>query len=386
MKIQSLRFSSFILLFISAVIAYLITNKTDNLLTTSKTETHQDTIWISAVGDLMCHSPQIKDALKSDGRYDFSHMFEFVKPIISESDLAIGNLETVLAGSEKRFSGYPLFNSPDEFVYAIKDAGFDILITSNNHCLDRGFYGLERTIKILDSLAIKHSGTYSSKEDAEKILIINIKGIKLAILSYTYGTNGIAPPKDKEFCVAYIDTQKIKLDIEKAKQNNVDKIIVYLHWGNEYQRFPDALQKNLSKFLFENDVDIILGTHPHVIQPAELKLITTKEGKQKKVFVIYSMGNFISNQRDRFTDSGVIVHLSLIKNSFSGETCIDTVLFTSTYVSKINRRFRVIPTENALNNLKNNDSLWIKLLSTEEKKLRQVLNDFQNHIWMKSKN
>lgn len=380
------RYSSFIsstLLLLSAIFAYFITLESEKFPTVTKIETYLDTIWISAVGDFMCHTPQIKDATTSKGQLDFLHMFEFVKPIISKSDLTIGNLETVLAGANKKFSGYPLFNSPDEFVYAIKETGFDVLITANNHCLDRGFYGLERTIKILDSLGIQHCGTYTSKEDSENPLIVEIKRIKLAILSYTYGTNGISPPQGKEFCVSYIDTSKILLDIQKAKSLNPDKIIFYLHWGNEYQRFPDSLQIKLANFLFENGVDIILGTHPHVVQPAEFKLMKDSNGIAKKVFVIYSMGNFISNQRNKYTNSGVIVHLSLIKDHSKNKTFIDTVLFTPTYVSKIRGHFRVIPIVEKLKGMEKKDSTLIKFLSIEEKNLRHILQDFEQHIWMK---
>jgi len=383
MKKMTFKLTFLILIILTAFISYFfsITNNVNQI--PSDNGELIDTITISAVGDLMCHTQQIRDAKLSDGSFDFSHMFYFVKPILEQSDITIGNLETVLAGSEKKFSGYPLFNSPDEFALAIKEAGFDLLVTSNNHCLDRGFYGLERTIKILDSLGIKHSGTYITDEEAEKILTLEIKNIKMAFLSYTYGTNGIPTPKGKEFCVSLIDTTKIKSDIQKAKQLNVDKIIVYLHWGSEYQRFPNSSQKKLADFLFDNGVDVILGSHPHVIQPSEFKALIDTLGNEKKVFVVYSMGNFISNQRKRFTDSGVIVHLKFVKNFSTNQTYIDTVTFTPTYVSKVNGRFRIIPVKEALQKLERNDSLWINLFSSEEKKLSRVLNDFENHIWMK---
>lgn len=376
-------FSTLFLLIIASILTYFISTNEQTISSPSIDENTIDTITISAVGDLMCHTPQIRDAKLSNGSFDFSHMFYFVKPILEQSDITIGNLETVLAGSDKIFSGYPLFNSPDEFALAIKDAGFDVLVTSNNHSLDRGFFGLERTIKILDSLGIKHCGTYIRKEDSEQALILEIKNFKLALLSYTYGTNGIPIPEGKEFCISLIDTSKIKSDIQKTKQHNPDKIIVYLHWGNEYQRFPTSAQKKLADFLFNYGVDIILGSHPHVIQPSEFKILPDSFGNEKKVFVAYSMGNFISNQRKRFTDSGVIVHLKLVKNFSTNQTFIDTVTFTPTYVSKLNGRFRIVPIKEALQKFEINDSLWINLFSSEEKKMRRVLNDFENHIWMK---
>lgn len=383
MQSMTAKFSYLILLVLIAVFSYFVSSNIETTTIEVDDKNLIDTITISVVGDLMCHTQQIKDAKLSDGSFDFSHTFEFVKHILEKADLTIGNLETVLGGADKNFSGYPLFNSPDEFALAIKEAGFDLLVTANNHCLDRGFYGLERTIKILESLGIKQSGTYITEENSEKILFLEIKNVKIAFLSYTYGTNGIPTPKGKEFCVSYIDMEKIRKDIQKAKQQNPDKIIVYLHWGNEYQRFPDKSQKQLADFLFNNGVDIILGSHPHVIQPSEFKLIADSIGNQKKVFVIYSMGNFISNQRKRFTDSGVIVHFSLIKNFSTNETFIDTITFTSTYVSKSNGRFRIIPVKEALQKFELNDSLWINLFISEKKKLQQVLDDFESHIWMK---
>ena len=383
MQSMTAKFSYLILLVLIAVFSYFVSSNIETTTIEVDDKNLIDTITISVVGDLMCHTQQIKDAKLSDGSFDFSHTFEFVKHILEKADLTIGNLETVLGGADKNFSGYPLFNSPDEFALAIKEAGFDLLVTANNHCLDRGFYGLERTIKILESLGIKQSGTYITEENSEKILFLEIKNVKIAFLSYTYGTNGIPTPKGKEFCVSYIDMEKIRKDIQKAKQQNPDKIIVYLHWGNEYQRFPDKSQKQLADFLFNNGVDIILGSHPHVIQPSEFKLIADSIGNQKKVFVIYSMGNLISNQRKRFTDSGVIVHFSLIKNFSTNETFIDTITFTSTYVSKSNGRFRIIPVKEALQKFELNDSLWINLFISEKKKLQQVLDDFESHIWMK---
>lgn len=374
-------------IFPSVIIILLVVSSfvilTNNNLQTAYEKNPQifvDTIWISVVGDLMCHSPQIRDAMLGKNEYNFNHMFEFVKTHIESSDLAIGNLETVLGGTEKKFSGYPLFNSPDEFASALKNAGFDLLITSNNHCLDRGFYGLERTLNILDSLGLYHTGTFRTYEESEKIQLIEIRGIKLAIFAYTYGTNGINPPKNKNYCVAYIDTNKIKLDIQSAKTLKPDKIIVYLHWGNEYQRFPNNYQQKITNFLFENGVDIILGSHPHVIQPAKLRKVN-HNGEEKNVFVIYSLGNFISNQRKKYTDSGVILKVSLIKNYTLNHTYIDTVITIPTYVSKINGRFRVIPIEETLRKIEEKDTVYYTLFQKEENKLRQILIDFENHIW-----
>ncbi|MCX7833620.1 MAG: CapA family protein [Ignavibacteria bacterium] len=339
-----------------------------------------DTIWISAVGDLMCHGAQLDDARKSDGSYDFNHMFFLIKPIISNVDLAFGNFETVLAGADKKFTGYPTFNSPDEFAQAIKEAGFDVLTTANNHCLDRGFQGLSRTIDILEELGFYRTGTFATEEESNQILIINVKDIRLAVLAYTYGTNGINPPSGKQFSVAYINTSKMKEDIVGAKKLGVDKVIVCIHWGEEYQRYPNTMQKKIATELFEAGADIIFGSHPHVIQPMEVKTVIDENGKQKKVFIIYSMGNFISNQRKRYTDSGVIVRLRLIKNKNTGETIIDKIDYIPTYVSVKSGNFKILPVFNAIKAIEKKETDSKYYFSSDYNRLKEVWNETTSHL------
>ncbi len=339
-----------------------------------------DTIWISAVGDLMCHGAQLEDARKSDGNYDFTHMFSLIKPFISKVDLAFGNFETVLAGADKKFTGYPTFNSPDEFAIAIKEAGFDVLTTANNHCLDRGFQGISRTIEVLEKLGFYRTGTFTNEEESNQILIINVKGIRLAVLAYTFGTNGINPPAGKQYCVAYINTPKMKEDIIGAKKLGVDKVIVCIHWGEEYQRYPNSNQKKIATELFETGADIIFGSHPHVIQPMEVKTVVDENGKEKKVFIIYSMGNFISNQRKKYTDSGVIVRLRLIKNNKTGETIIDKIDYIPTYVSVKSGSFRILPVWNSITAIetKNNESLYY--FPDDFSRLKEVWKETTTHL------
>lgn len=266
------------------------------------------------VGDLMQHQAQIDAARTPNGSYDYTACFANVKEQISKADIAIGNLEVTLAG--RPYSGYPAFSAPDEYLYAIKDAGFDVLLTANNHCLDRRQKGLERTIHILDSLHLMHAGTYldSTQREEKYPLLINKKGFKIALLNYTYGTNGISVKHPN--IVNYIDKQKILQDIQKAQSQNPDAIIACIHWGIEYQSLPNKEQQELADWMIEHGVTHIIGSHPHVIQPIEL----LTEGNHKQHLIVYSLGNFISNMSAPHTDGGMMITLQLEKHKFQLST------------------------------------------------------------------
>lgn len=267
-----------------------------------------DTLSLYFAGDLMQHDAQIKSARQPDGVFDYSRCFSFVKKDIQDADIAVGNLEVTLGG--KPYTGYPAFSAPDEFLYALRDAGFDVLMTANNHCLDRGRKGLERTIMMLDSLRIPHAGTYIN--NVERIhhypLLIEKKGFKVVFLNATYGTNGI--PVSKPNIVNFIDREQIKNDILKARLMRPDVIIAVMHWGLEYKSEPSVSEKEMARWLIGMGVDHVIGSHPHVVQPVE---ILGDEGSLKKNLVVYSLGNFISNMSARHTDGGMVVKLRLKK-------------------------------------------------------------------------
>lgn len=257
-------------------------------------------------GDIMGHDSQIAAANTHNG-YNYDTCFALLKPYIEHADIAIANLEVTLAGPP--FKGYPQFSSPDELAGAIKKSGFDLLITANNHSLDRRKYGLERTIDVLDSMEIIRTGTFKtpSQRESEYPLIIEKNNIRLAVLNYTYGTNGIKIQSPN--IVNYIDKDIIKADLEKARSAEPDFIIVTIHWGLEYQRQENAGQRELAKFIAENGADAIIGSHPHVVQP-----IKHIKNKDKEALVVYSLGNFISNQRKRYTDGGILFEMVLEKD------------------------------------------------------------------------
>jgi poly-gamma-glutamate synthesis protein (capsule biosynthesis protein) len=271
------------------------------------------TISLFFVGDLMGHQPMISAAKISDSnKYEYAHWFQYITPTIEKHDFAIANLEVALGGEP--FSGYPQFSSPDSYAEGVKKSGFDFLITANNHSLDRGKKGLERTIDVLDQLKIEHTGTFKdekSRNDNYPYIKL-LKGKKIAILNFTYGTNGLKVELPN--IVNAIDTIQIKKDIKKAKALKSDFILVTIHWGSEYQRNYNDFQSNLAQWLCDEGADAIIGMHPHVVQPMEI--MHPKNNKTKNIPIAYSLGNFVSNQRDQYKNGGIGVGLELkIKNN-----------------------------------------------------------------------
>jgi poly-gamma-glutamate synthesis protein (capsule biosynthesis protein) len=295
-------------------------------------------------GDVMAHMPQISSAYDSStGTYDFNPVFSLVKPLVSKPDVAIANLETTLAG--KPFAGYPQFSAPDSLATALKHAGFDILITANNHCLDRGQQGLERTVEMLDSFGIPHTGTFvnDSVRKSTYPYIFEVKGVKLALLNCTYSTNGI--PVQRPNVVNYIDTNEIRRDLSRAKQANVDYTIVTIHWGIEYDRNENAEQRNIANFLLKNGADMVIGSHPHVVQP--VKMNDNPNDTASYSLVVYSLGNYVSNQRDRYKNGGIMLNVTLQKTT---KTRLADYSYTPVWVYKgpIDNKlqYRVVPLSN----------------------------------------
>ncbi len=264
-------------------------------------------------GDMMQHAGQIKAAALADGSYDYSECFAYVKDQIEAADLAIANLEVTLGGAP--YKGYPQFCAPDEFAMAIKDAGFDILTTSNNHCCDTGSRGLGRTLRILDSMDIPSLGTYRDSRDRQERypLLVEKNGIRLALLACTYGTNGLPVPSP--YIVNLIDTVQLKQDIAKAKAMQPDAIIAFIHWGVEYVLRPVNSQQRQADWLLAHGVDHVIGGHPHVVQPMEMR--TDSNGK--KHLVVWSLGNYISNMTKDTTFGGLMVTLRLEKRMVNGQ-------------------------------------------------------------------
>lgn len=273
------------------------------------------TVNLAVIGDIMSHSSNFQDAYNSEtDTYDFSYVFEDIQKYIQGADLAIGNLETTFAGKDAIYSGYPNFNTPEQLAQDLKELGIDVVSTANNHSLDKKYSGLSSTLDELDKVGISHTGTYRSSEEQNTILTKNINGINFAFLSFTYGTNGIPVPSGNEYCINLIDKDLILDQIERAKELNPDVLCVSMHWGEEYKLHQNKTQEELADFLFANGVDIIFGSHPHVLQPMEKRTITLDDGSTKDGFVIYSLGNFMSGQVAENTTNSIILNLKVTKH------------------------------------------------------------------------
>ena len=267
---------------------------------------------LAVTGDIMVHSYQYEEAYdQSTGKYDFMHNFTDMKKYFDSADYSIGNFETVLAGEDVGISDYPCFNTPDSFLDSLKYSGIDFVTTANNHCMDKGTDGLLRTIDKLDEYGFDHTGTYKDEESRNTVFVKDINGIKFAFLSYTYGTNGI--PVKNPWNVNLLEEELIKSDIEKAKELNPDFIVVLPHMGVEYETYPREEFKEWADFMFNCGADIILASHPHVLQPMEVREITKDDGSTRNGFVIYSLGNFISSQTTPPRNAGIIVNLDFEK-------------------------------------------------------------------------
>lgn len=305
----------------------------------------KQTVRLLFAGDAMQHQSQI-DAAKTKDGYDYSSYFIQIEDQIKSADIAIVNLETTLPG--KNFTGYPSFGAPDAFAYALKDAGFNVFLTANNHSLDKRKHGLERTIDILDSLRIKHLGTYinQDKKDLYYPLMVIKNGIRIAMLNYTYDTNGISIQKPN--VINLIDKKQILTDIQWAKMMKADIIIANMHWGIEHKLSPSTEQKKLAQFLIKNGVRLIIGSHPHVVQPIEIQ----KQNDSIQNIVVYSLGNFISGMKGDNVEGGMMTKIDLSKDN-NGYIHIDNCSYSLVWVYKPivdkKRNFQLIPIEKYLN-------------------------------------
>ena len=353
-------------------------NSENNIKNESDIKNKPVTFTITALGDSLCHNTQYWDAYnKESGEYDFSYVYEDIQSYTKTSDITIGSLETTFAGEERGYSNYPTFNTPDSLATALKNIGVDIISLAGNHALDYGYTGLCRTIDVLDNAGISHLGTYKTAEDQEKILIQNVKGLNIAFINYTYGTNGIPVPSGKDFCVNLIDKNLIKKQINQAKNQNVDIIVACMHWGTEYRTTANSEQEELANFLFENGVDIILGNHPHVLEPMEKRNITLPDGTKKEVFVVYALGNFTADQRDEITRDSAILNLTITKNS-DNKISIDKVNYVPIYMYKNSNsslhKFKILDIEKTINEYDSglNTSIGLTTYNNLKKQLEKI--------------
>lgn len=346
------------------------------------------TITISVVGDLMCHGPQFEYARVGKDSFDFNPVYRIVKKYLEASNFTFGNLETVTAGKKNGgYTGYPFFNTPTEYLDALKNVGFDFLVTANNHSLDRSEKGILKTIEELNDRSIGYTGTYTSQNDRDSIRVININGIKIAILAYSYGTNGNPIPKGKDYLINLIDYKLIEKDINSAKRNKPDLILVHYHFGEEYKREPVQFQKEVVNKTIELGADIIIGGHPHVLQPVDF--YKTNNGNLDSGFVAYSMGNFISNQQDRYKDAGMILSIKLKKYFYTNLIEIEEVNYLPTWVfkgnSNIGKEFVIIPSTDVADTTISLDNLQLKRMNQAFDDTKKTVTKYTRSFKLKEK-
>jgi poly-gamma-glutamate capsule biosynthesis protein CapA/YwtB (metallophosphatase superfamily) len=324
-------------------------------------------------GDMMGHMPLVTAAYNDSSRkYDYLPVFDYVRSYVQSADLAVVNLEVPLAGAP--YLGYPQFSSPDAVAEGLQQTGFDLLITANNHALDRGKQGLERTIRVLDSLHIAHIGTYrdSGEKDKSNPYIVEKNKISIGFLNYTYGTNGYSAQRPN--IVNYIDTFEIRKDIRLCKSHQADMVIVTLHWGEEYKRFPNQEQQDVAEFIRKCGADAVLGSHPHVVQTIERKRNATDTTLCFPI--VYSVGNFVSNQRERYKDGGIMVELNIEK---ANGVRIKSCSYLPVWVYRGNVRgklgYKLIPPSRL-----EEASSVLKLSEADQKKCLEFYGDTREHL------
>ncbi|WP_058304022.1 CapA family protein [Gorillibacterium timonense] len=304
-------------------------------------------ISLSAIGDVLIHSSVWKDARKEDGSYDFRPMFQQVKEKLEATDITFANSESIIGGESLGLSSYPAFNSPFEVGDALKDAGVDIVSMANNHTLDFREKAIVQAADHWDKLGILFAGANRSEEERNRIRIIERKGVKIAFLAYTYGTNGIPVPAGKEYLVNLLDKDRLIADIRQAKQE-ADAVVVSMHWGIEYARIPNEEQRQWAQLAADEGAAVVIGHHPHVLQPVEW--VQGKDGNRTLVF--YSLGNFLAAQEklDPYRQIGGIARMDLVfKHSASGtEVSVENPGILPTYIQFRNwKGYRIVPLHTA---------------------------------------
>ncbi len=313
--------------------------------TTSTTEAFAR-ITIAAVGDVMPHDAILDSVYDPQTEsYDFRPVLAPARSYLAEADYAVANLETRLAGAEAGYTGYPVFNSPLSLGYALKMTGIDLVATANNHALDQGWEGLVGTLDRLDSIGLASVGTYRSAKERSRPFVVDIRGIKVGFLNYTEWLNGLSLPEGHEdYAVSMLDVDIVAQDAALARMWGADVVIALLHWGDEYERQPNENQVELAEEIRSRGVDVILGSHPHVVQPIE-HVFEYENWRMKDKYVAYSLGNFLSAQRERYRDSGLMAYVHIEKRGL--RTYVTGLSYLPVYVQvtpgESSEQFRVLP-------------------------------------------
>ncbi len=320
----------------------------DSSASTTTTTEPPITITVAAVGDVLPHMAIVNSVEdEQTGGYDFWPIFAPVATYLAAADYTVANLETRLAGPKLGYSGYPLFNSPDELAYALRISGIDLVATANNHSLDMGWAGIVGTLDRLDEVGLKHVGTYRSMEEKATPFIVDIQGIKVAFLNYTSYLNGLVPPKDQaDYAVNRLEVDAVAQDAMMARMWGADIVIALLHWGDEYEPQPSEAQLKISNELRSHGVDVILGSHPHVVQPISHVFDFSSSRGVNDRYIAYSLGNFLSaRQPYPGTDSGLIAYVHIEKKGLRAQ--VTGISYLPVYVQRSTEtypaRYRILP-------------------------------------------
>ena len=313
------------------------------LATAGRVPPSPPSLTLTAVGDLVMHMPVVNSAFsKAEQDYNFRPIFQEIRPYLQAADLTVGVLETVLTTDYRRLSGYPRFNTPAPLADALRWAGFDLIFTAHNHSLDQGVNGIDSTLAALKAAGLAATGTRQTINE-KPYYLTEINGLKLAFFSYTTLTNGLAPPPDQKWVLNTFNDHKIAWEILQLRKAGVDGIIMALHSGEEYQRYPSPADQKLYRRLFALGVDLILGSHVHVIRPLERVVLNDPFSNRLKTGLLaYSLGNFLSNQRWRYSDCGLMLTLRLQKKLFGPGLEIELLACVPLWVAKDRTGYRIL--------------------------------------------
>lgn len=304
------------------------------------------TVTIRAVGDVMMHEAQLDAAARPGEGYDFSAQYADIAPSLMAADYTIANLETTVGlYSDQPYSGFPMFNAPPELLTALREAGVDFVTMANNHILDRFYDGMLLTMDNVEAAGLAYGGVNRSKEEQLEPNIVEVGGVKLGMLCYTDYTNGLekrSDPQARESGVNYIEDADFAAEVQKLREAGADAVIAYMHWGREYRREANDEQRAVTDRLLAAGVDVILGSHPHVVQPAGMREVTLADGTKHEALVAYSLGNFNSAMTDEYTDSGIILEFTLVEQE-AGGFAVENIGFVPTYCWEKDGVFTTIP-------------------------------------------
>ena len=304
------------------------------------------TVTIRAVGDVMMHEAQLDAAARPGEGYDFSAQYADIAPSLMAADYTIANLETTVGlYSDQPYSGFPMFNAPPELLTALGEAGVDFVTMANNHILDRFYDGMLLTMDNVEAAGLAYGGVNRSKEEQLEPNIVEVGGVKLGMLCYTDYTNGLekrSDPQARESGVNYIEDADFAAEVQKLREAGADAVIAYMHWGREYRREANDEQRAVTDRLLAAGVDVILGSHPHVVQPAGMREVTLADGTKHEALVAYSLGNFNSAMTDEYTDSGIILEFTLVEQE-EGGFAVENIGFVPTYCWEKDGVFTTIP-------------------------------------------